>query len=211
MKDRSCFRLGIIGSGKGSNMEAIAEACASGAIPAEIALVLSDVADAGILQKAVARKIPSAFIAPGKFRTKLEDAAETEYIRRLTEAQVDLIALAGFMRIVPGEFLRVFAHRVVNVHPSLLPAFPGLEGWRQALEYGVKITGCTVHFVDQGVDTGPIIAQQTVPVLASDTAASLHSRIQEAEREIYPRVIAALARNEIEVRGRQTVWKPSAL
>lgn len=192
-------------------MEAIAEACASGAIPAEIALVLSDVADAGILQKAVARKIPSAFIAPGKFRTKLEDAAETEYIRRLTEAQVDLIALAGFMRIVPGEFLRVFAHRVVNVHPSLLPAFPGLEGWRQALEYGVKITGCTVHFVDQGVDTGPIIAQQTVPVLASDTAASLHSRIQEAEREIYPRVIAALARNEIEVRGRQTVWKPSAL
>ena len=191
-------------------MEAIAEACASGDIPVEIALVLSDVADAGILQKAVARKIPSAFIAPGKFRTKLEDAAEGEYIRRLTEARVDLIVLAGFMRILRGEFLRVFAHRVVNVHPSLLPAFPGLEGWRQALEYGVKITGCTVHFLDQGVDTGPIIAQQTVPVLAGDTPATLHARIQEAEREIYPRVIAALARNEIEVRGRQTVWKRSA-
>ena len=191
-------------------MEAIAEACASGDIPVEIALVLSDVADAGILQKAVARKIPSAFIAPGKFRTKLEDAAEGEYIRRLTEARVDLIVLAGFMRILRGEFLRVFAHRVVNVHPSLLPAFPGLEGWRQALEYGVKITGCTVHFLDQGVDTGPIIAQQTVPVLAGDTPATLHARIQEAEREIYPRVIAGLARNEIEVRGRQTFWKRSA-
>jgi len=120
---------------------------------------------------------------------------------------VDLVVLAGFMRILKGEFLRTFEQKVVNIHPSLLPSFPGLEAWKQALDYGVKVTGCTVHFVDQGVDTGPILAQQTVPVLTGDTASSLHARIQEAERVLYPSAIGALARGEVSVQGRQTVWK----
>ena len=150
------------------------------------------------------------FLAPGKFRTKLDEEAERAYIQKLQEARVDLIVLAGFMRILKGDFLRAFQNRVVNIHPSLLPAFPGLEAWKQALDHGVKVTGCTVHFVDQGVDSGPIIAQETVPVLDGDTAASLHERIQQAERRVYPQAIAALARREIQIRGRQTLWSRGA-
>jgi phosphoribosylglycinamide formyltransferase-1 len=201
------LRLGILGSGKGSNLAAIAGACEAGQVPAEVSIVLSDVADAGILARAKERGIPARFIAPGKFRTKLDDEAERAYIGALQQAQVDLIALAGFMRILKGDFLRAFAPRVVNIHPALLPSFPGLEAWKQALDYGVKVTGCTVHFVDQGIDTGPIIAQQIVQVLDGDTPATLHARIQEAEQELYPRVIAALLRGEISVQGRKTLWK----
>lgn len=207
MNNEKKFRLGVLGSGKGSNFVAIADACAAGKIPAEIAFVISDVAEAGILQRARERNLRAEFIAPGKFRTKLDDDAERRFIDTLQNAQVDLIVLAGFMRILKGEFLRIFANRVVNIHPSLLPAFPGLESWKQALDYGVKFTGCTVHFVDQGVDTGPIIAQQTVPVLAGDTAETLHQRIQQAEWELYPNAVAALARGEVQVQGRQTIWK----
>ena len=201
------FRLGILGSGKGSNLVAIAEACAAGSIPAQIAVVLTDVADAGILRRAGERNLPGGFIAPGKFRTKLDEEAERVYLQRLGEAQVDLVVLAGFMRILKGEFLRAFANRVVNIHPSLLPAFPGLEAWKQALDYGVKFTGCTVHFVDQGIDSGPIIAQETVPVLADDTPAVLHERIQQAERRLYPQAIGALAEGRVVVKGRQTIWR----
>lgn len=201
------YRLSVLGSGKGSNFVAIAEACAKKTIPAEIAIVVSDVAEAGILQRARERGLRAEFIAPGKFRTKLDDEAERALIHTLQKAKVDLIVLAGFMRILKGEFLRVFANRVVNIHPSLLPAFPGLESWKQALDYGVKFTGCTVHFVDQGVDTGPIIAQQTVPVLAGDTAETLHERIQQAEWELYPEAVGALARGDVQVQGRQTIWK----
>lgn len=201
------FRLGILGSGKGSNMVAIAEGCANGSIPAEIAVVISDVESAGILDRARERGLKAQFIAPGKFRTKLDESAEIEFINTLKNEGVDLVVLAGFMRILKGDFLRVFEHRVVNIHPSLLPAFPGLEAWKQALDYGVKVTGCTVHFVDQGVDTGPIIAQQTVPVSFEDTAETLHARVQEAEKELYPECVAALARGEVVVRGRQTAWK----
>src|SRR5437867_4883797 len=180
-------------------MIAIAEACAGGKIPAQVALVASDVADAGILGHAKRFDVPFVHIPPGRYRTKLDEDAERAYIQRLTEAQVDLIVLAGFMRILKGEFLKAFANRVVNIHPSLLPAFPGLEAWKQALDHGVKVTGCTVHFVDQGVDSGPIIAQETVPVLPGDTAAVLHERIQECERRLYPKVIAALAKGRIAV------------
>jgi phosphoribosylglycinamide formyltransferase-1 len=201
------FRLGILGSGKGSNMAAIAEACAGGKIPAQIAFVASDVADAGILQHAKRFGVPFAHIAPGKYRTKLDEEAERAYIQRLTEAQVDLIVLGGFMRILKGDFLKAFANRVINIHPSLLPAFPGLEAWKQALDHGVKVTGCTVHFVDQGVDSGPIIAQETVPVLEGDTPETLHARIQETERRLYPAVIGALAEGRIAVKGRQTIWR----
>jgi phosphoribosylglycinamide formyltransferase-1 len=201
------FRLGVLGSGKGSNFVAIAEACAAGMVPAEVALVISDVADAGILERARERGLQARFIAPGKFRTKLDEDAEHAYIGALREANVDLVVLAGFMRILKGDFLREFANRVINIHPALLPSFPGLEAWKQALEYGVKYTGVTVHFVDQGIDTGPILAQRTVPVLTGDTPATLHARIQEAERVLYPEVVGALARGEVSVRGREAIWQ----
>ena len=186
-------------------MVAIADACAAGQIPAEIAVVISDVEGAGILDRARERNLPAEFIPPGKFRTKLDEEAEAAFVKRLTEAKVDLIVLAGFMRILKGEFLRAFANRVVNIHPSLLPAFPGLEAWKQALDYGVKVAGCTVHFVDQGIDSGSILGQETVAVLANDTAATLHERIQQAERRLYPQMVRALAEGRVTVKGRQTV------
>ncbi len=201
------FRVGVLGSGKGSNCMAIADACAKGEIPAEVVLVIADVADAGILKGARDRGVNAVYIAPGKFRTKLDESAEQAYIKALKDAEVDLVVLAGFMRILKGNFLRAFPQRVVNIHPALLPAFPGLESWKQALDYGAKVAGCTVHFVDDGIDTGPIIAQEAVPVLPDDTAASLHARIQEAERRIYPAAVAALARGKVCVQGRQTVVK----
>ena len=186
-------------------MVAIAEACRAGRVPGEVAIVLSDAAGAGILTRATERRIRAEFIPPGKFRTKLDEEAEQAYIAALQTAQVELIVLAGFMRILKGDFLRAFLERVVNIHPALLPSFPGLEAWKQALDYGVKVTGCTVHFVDQGIDTGPILAQQTVLVLDDDTPATLHERIQQAERVLYPTTIAALLRGEIQVQGRRTL------
>ena len=202
MTNGNTFRIGILGSGKGSNFAALADAIAAGALPASVATVLSDVEGAGILDLARQRDIPARFLHPGPFRTKLDDAAEAAYIAALTEARVDLVVLAGFMRILKGEFLRIFEGRVVNIHPSLLPSVPGRAAWKQALDYGVKVTGCTVHLVDQGVDTGPILAQRAVPVLDDDTAESLHARIQIAERDLYPEVVARLVRHEVSVKGR---------
>jgi phosphoribosylglycinamide formyltransferase 1 len=201
------FRLGVLGSGKGSNFVAIADAIAAGNVPAEIGIVLSDVESAGILEHARQRNLPARFIAPGKFRTKLDEDAERAYVAALQEARVDLIVLAGFMRVLKGDFLRAFEGRIVNVHPSLLPSFPGLEAWKQALDHGVKVTGCTVHYVDAGVDSGAIIAQQTVPVLDDDTALTLHARIHSAEHELYPKCVAAIARGEISVQGRRVIRK----
>ena len=197
----------MLGSGKGSNFVAIADAVAAGKIPAEIAIVLSDVESAGILTHARKRQLPAKFIAPGKFRTKLDEDAECEFVKNLQEAKVDLIVLAGFMRVLKGDFLRAFEGRIVNIHPSLLPSFPGLESWRQALDYGVKLAGCTVHFVDAGVDSGAIIGQQAVPVLDGDTAETLHQRVHAAEHRLYPQCVAALARGEISVQGRRVIWK----
>ena len=197
------MRLGVLGSGKGSNMAALADAARDAASPYEIAVVLSDVAGAGILARAAERGLPGEFIPPGSFRTKLDEEAEARFVARLQAAAVDYVVLAGFMRILKGDFLKAFTDRVINIHPSLLPSFPGLEAWRQALEYGVKVTGCTVHFVDQGVDTGAIIAQETVPVLAGDTAAVLHERIQLAERNLYPKALRWIAEGKCHVEGRR--------
>ena len=197
----------MLGSGKGSNFVAIADACAAGTVPAEIALVLSDVAEAGILAQARERNIPARVILPGKFRTKLDEEAERAYVEALRAARVDLVVLAGFMRVLKDAFLQAFAGRIVNIHPSLLPAFPGLAAWQQALAHGVRVTGCTVHFVDAGVDSGPIIGQQTVPVLDDDTPETLHERIQAAEHALYPQCVAAIARGDITVRGRRVVWR----
>jgi phosphoribosylglycinamide formyltransferase 1 len=183
------FRIGVLGSGKGSNFVAIADAIAAGKITAETAIVLSDVEDAGILARARERKIPTEFVPPGKFRTKLDEDAERAFVEKLQAAKVDLIVLAGFMRVLKGDFLRAFEGRIVNVHPSLLPSFPGLAAWKQALDQGVKVTGCTV------------------PVLDNDTAESLHQRIHAAEHELYPKCVAAIARGEISVQGRRVIWK----
>lgn len=203
----SSFRLGVLGSGQGSNFVAIADAISAGAIPAAIGIVLSDGASAGILTRARERNLPQRFVPPGKFRTKLDEEAEQTFIRELQSAQVDLVVLAGFMRVLKGDFLRAFEGRIVNIHPSLLPAFPGLEAWKQALDHGVKVTGCTVHFVDAGVDSGAIIGQQTVPVLDQDTPASLMQRIHTAEYELYPKCLKALALGRISVVGRRVLWK----
>jgi phosphoribosylglycinamide formyltransferase-1 len=170
-------------------------------------LALSDVAEAGILERARERGIPARFVPPGKFRTKLDEEAERAYVEALRGAEVDLVALAGFMRVLKDGFLDAFAGRIINIHPSLLPSFPGLEAWKQALAHGVKVTGCTVHFVDAGVDAGPIIGQQTVPVLDDDTPETLHQRIQVAEHVLYPQCVAALARGEVAVRGRRVIGR----
>ena len=190
------FRIGILGSGKGSNFVALADAAASGSLAAEIAIVLSDVESSGILARARERNLPARFIEPGKFRTKLEEDAERAFIEELGKAEIDLIALAGFMRVLKGEFLRTFEGRIINIHPSLLPKYPGLEAWKQALAAGEKITGCTVHCVDERIDHGDIIAQREVPILPGDTPETLHARIQIAEHALYPAAIAELCRKE---------------
>ena len=204
------FRLGVLGSGQGSNFAAIAEAIAFGQVPAEVALVLSDVETSGILAQARSRGLPASYLPPGKFRTKLDEEAEKSLVAQLQAAEVDLVLLAGFMRVLKNDFLRAFEGRIVNIHPSLLPCFPGLQAWKQALDYGVKVTGCTVHFVDAGIDSGAIIGQQTVPVLDHDTPETLHQRIHAAEHDLYPRCVEALARGEITVHGRQVVWRKPA-
>ncbi|MEI8045529.1 MAG: phosphoribosylglycinamide formyltransferase [Verrucomicrobiota bacterium] len=205
MIGKHVFRIGVLGSGKGSNFVAIAQACAAGRIPAQVALVLSDVADAGILDRAHAHDIPACYLPPGRFRTKLDEETERTYIEALRAAEVDLVVLAGFMRVLKDGFLVAFAGRIVNIHPSLLPSFPGLEAWKQAFDHGVKVAGCTVHFVDAGVDSGPIIGQQAVPVLDDDTPETLHQRIHAVEHELYPACVAALASGRVQVAGQRVI------
>ena len=192
-------KLAVLGSGKGSNFLSLAKACADGTLPAKIVLVVSDVANAGILDHAKGLGLPARFIKPGQFRTKLDDQAEAAYVAALRESGAEWVALAGFMRILKGNFLRAFDKRLVNIHPSLLPAFPGLEAWKQAHDYGVKVTGCTVHLVDRGIDTGAILAQGVVPVYEDDTPETLHQRIQQEEHQLYPRTLIRLFNGEIRI------------
>ncbi|HZE58025.1 MAG TPA: phosphoribosylglycinamide formyltransferase [Chthoniobacterales bacterium] len=182
--------LGILGSGAGSNCRAILEQIRAGKLEAEARLVVADTFDAGILDIARDYGVPNIYLSPGKFRTRLEPNVEMELVRSLQEAGVELVVLAGFMRVLKEPMLAAFSRRIINIHPSLLPKFPGIESWKQALEAGEKITGCSVHFVDAGIDSGEIIAQQEVPVLPGDTPESLHARIQIAEHALYPEVIA---------------------
>jgi phosphoribosylglycinamide formyltransferase-1 len=185
-------QLGILGSGKGSNCRAILESIKSGALAAEVRVVISDVFDAPILDIAREFSIPNAYLPPGGFRTRLEPQAEVDLVRMLRDAGVELVALAGFMRVLKAPMLNAFPRRIVNIHPSLLPKFPGLEAWRQALEAGETLTGCTVHYVDEEIDHGDVIAQREVPILADDTPERLHARIQIAEHELYPAVIGQI-------------------
>jgi phosphoribosylglycinamide formyltransferase-1 len=188
------LRLGILGSGKGSNCRAVLESIRNGSLPAEARVVISDVLDAPILEIAREFSVSNAYLPPGQFRTRLEPNVEAELVRILRDVNVELVALAGFMRVLKTPMLEAFPRRIINIHPSLLPKFPGLEAWKQALEAKETVTGCTVHYVDDKIDHGDIIAQREVPILPNDTAESLHARIQVAEHELYPTVIAQLCR-----------------
>lgn len=184
--------LGILGSGKGTNCRAILESIRSGALAAEVRVVISDAFDAPILDIAREFSIPNAYLPPGRFQTRLEPQAEVELVRMLRDASVELVILAGFMRVLKAPMLDAFPHRILNIHPSLLPRFPGLDAWKQALAAGEQVTGCTVHYVDEKIDHGDIIAQREVAILPNDTAESLHARIQITEHELYPAVISEM-------------------
>jgi phosphoribosylglycinamide formyltransferase 1 len=196
--------LGILLSGRGSNFEAIARNVLAGTIPARIALVISNREDAAGLAKArelgfAARCIPSS--------DKDRETYDRELVAALNQAQVDVVCLAGFMRVLGPYFVRAFPNRILNIHPALLPSFPGLEAQKRALECGVKFTGCTVHLVDEGVDTGPIICQAVVPVLDDDTVESLSARILKEEHRIYSEAIRLVVEDRIRVEGRRVTVK----
>jgi len=197
-------KIGILLSGRGSNFEAIANAIKAGRLDAEIAVVISNRADAPGLETARKRDL-NAKLIPSKGRTREEHDAEV--IAALKEAQVDLVCLAGYMRLLSPEFVCAFPHRILNIHPSLLPAFPGLDAQKQAVEYGVKVSGCTVHFVDEHLDHGPIVLQKTVPVLEGDDEHSLSARILEQEHIAYSEAIQLVLSGAVEMQGRKAVRK----
>jgi phosphoribosylglycinamide formyltransferase-1 len=199
-------KLGILLSGRGSNFEAIARHVRAGKIPAEIAVVISNKEEALGLATARSLGLPARFI-PSKGKER--EAYDREVVAVLKEFQVDLVCLAGFMRILTPYFVRAFPGRILNIHPALLPSFPGEEAQRQALEYGVKFTGCTVHIVDEGVDTGPIVLQAVVPVQDDDTVETLSARILKEEHRIYSEAICLLLEDRIRVVGRRVLPKGS--
>ena len=186
--------IGILGSGKGSNCRAILERIRSGDLAAEARLVVSDVLEAPILDMAREFGVANAYLPPGRFRTRLEPEIEAQLVQMLRDFGVELVVLAGFMRVLHEPMLKAFPRRIINIHPSLLPKFPGLEAWKQALVAGETVTGCTVHYVDEQIDHGQILAQKEVRILPNDTAESLHARIQVLEHELYPTIIAELCR-----------------
>ena len=183
-------RLAVLGSGKGSNFVALQEAIIAGKLDAQIVLVVSDLPDTAILARAAAFGLDTATLPPSPFRTKLGPEGEAALLELLRRHAVEWVILAGYMRVVKEPLLSAFPNRIVNIHPSLLPAFKGLRAWEQALAAGVPETGCTVHFVNRDVDAGEIIARQRVPVLTGDTPETLHARIQVAEHELYPAALA---------------------
>ncbi|MBN1514729.1 MAG: phosphoribosylglycinamide formyltransferase [Phycisphaerae bacterium] len=203
------LRIAILGSGKGSNAQCIIEAVASGSLDAQVACVLSDVEHAGILDRARRHGIPAEYVSAAPYRTKLAGDAERAYVDALKRYGANVVCLAGFMRIIKHGLLSAFPDRVLNIHPALLPAFPGLDSWKQALAYGAKVTGCTVHFVDAGTDTGPVIVQRAVPVHDDDTPDSLHARIQVEEHKAYPEALRLLAADRLRLEGRRVRVLPA--
>lgn len=197
-------KIGILLSGRGSNFEAIAQNVAAGKIPGRIALVISDQERARGLERAQAMGLKALFISP---KGKDREAYDREVVAALKEAKVDLVCLAGFMRLLSPYFVRAFPESILNIHPALLPAFPGLDAQRQALEYGVKFSGCTVHIVDEGTDTGPIVCQAVVPVLDGDTVETLSARILKEEHRIYSEAVCLLLENKVRLEGRRVLMK----
>jgi phosphoribosylglycinamide formyltransferase-1 len=195
------LKLGILVSGNGSNLQSIIDHIEKGSLKAIIKIVISNNPDAYGITRAKKHGIPVAVIKNGDFKNKEE--FDLELIRILRSNNVDLVILAGFMRIITPTLLNAFPQKIMNIHPALLPSFPGTHGQKQAVEYGVKISGCTVHFVDEGVDTGPIIIQSAVPVFDDDTEETLAARILKEEHRIYPQAIQLFAGDKIEIKGRK--------
>jgi phosphoribosylglycinamide formyltransferase-1 len=197
-------KLGILISGRGSNFEAIARNVQAGKIPAEIGVVISNKEEAAGL--AIARQMGlNALCIPSKGKER--EAFERELVAALRQNEVDLVCLAGFMRVLTPYFIREFKGRILNIHPAILPSFPGVEAQKQALEYGVKFTGCTVHFVDEGVDTGPVVAQAVVPILDDDTVETLSARILKEEHRIYTEAVCLVVEDRIRIEGRRVLAK----
>ena len=195
------LRLGVLASGSGSNLQAIIDRCADRSIDAEIVLVLSNVPGAGALVRAEQAGIATALIDHRTFAERVD--FDRAVVAALQAANVDLVVLAGFMRLITAPFIAAFPERIINIHPALLPAFPGLHVQRKALEAGARFSGCTVHFVDGGVDTGPIIIQAVVPILDDDSEESLSARILVQEHRIYPRAIQLIAEGRLRIEGRR--------
>ncbi len=199
-------RLGVLASGRGSNFAALADAARSGRLGGEVALLLVDRPEAGALDEARRRGVPGLYLDPGPKRTRLAPEAELRYLETLRQNGVRVVLLAGFMRVLHEEFLAAFPMAVLNIHPSLLPAFPGLEAARQAHAHGVSVTGCTVHLVDSSLDGGPILGQAVVPVLPADDLESLTARLHEAERRLYPETVRRYLTEPFALEGRRVVW-----
>ncbi len=203
------LKIGVLGSGNGSNFQSIIDAIKGGEIDAEVCCVASDVADAYILRRAELEGVPGGYIDCAPFKTKIDGDGAARMLEYLQGHRVDFVVLAGLMRIVKDPLLSAFPGRMVNIHPALLPAFPGLRSWEQALEYGVKLAGCTVHYVDAGMDTGPIILQRAVDVRDDDSPESLHARIQEQEHIAYPQALKMIAEGRVRIEGRLVKTRPA--
>lgn len=201
------LRIGVLASGGGTNLQSIIDRCQDGSIAAEIALVISNNPSAGALVRASRAGIQTLCINHRDFCTREE--FDTAVVKTLQKAGVELVVLAGFMRIISQTFIDAFPERIINIHPALLPAFPGLHVQQQAIDYGARFSGCTVHFVDGGVDTGPIIIQAVVPVLPDDTAETLATRILEQEHRVYPRAIQLIAEGRVHVDDRRVTIEPA--
>ena len=197
------LKLGVFGSGSGSNMQSIVDAIENGTLDAEIKIVFADFPDAKILERAKKHGIKAMYLDCSPWKTKLEGDAEDRAIEILKSEGVDTVVLAGFMRIVKPKLLSAFPNRVLNIHPALLPAFPGVHSWKQALDYGCKVAGVTVHFVDAGTDSGPIIVQKAVKVEENDTPETLHARIQVQEHIAYPEALNIIASGKYRIEGRR--------
>jgi phosphoribosylglycinamide formyltransferase-1 len=197
----SSLRLAVLASGRGSNLQAIIDAIEQRRLQAVLAVVISNRAEAQALERARKHGAPAVFLDPKA--TPGREAYDAVILEHLRKHDVGLVALAGYMKIVTRVLIDAYAHRIMNIHPSLLPAFPGLAAQQQALDWGAKVSGCTVHFVEEGVDTGPIIQQTVVPVLEGDTAESLEARILEQEHRIYPEAIQLFAEGRLAIEGRR--------
>lgn len=194
-------RIAVLASGEGTNLEAILAAVDRGEISGRVVLVVSDHEEAPALERACCRSIPALCINSRLYRGREE--YDRVLAGELGQAGVDLVVLAGFMRLLSPPLVKAFSGRIMNIHPSLLPSFPGTAGVQEALDYGVKVTGCTVHFVDEGLDTGPVILQESVPVLQGDTVETLHQRIHALEYRLYPRAVQLFCLDRLRVEGRR--------
>lgn len=202
---RAKLRVGVLASGRGTNLQAIIDASEAGKIDARVVMVISDKKDASALERARNHNIPAVYMNPKDFIDRAD--FDIAVANKLKEYDVELIALAGYMRIVTTALINPFRERILNIHPSLLPSFPGVRGQRQALEYGTKVAGCTVHIVEEGMDEGPIVIQAVVPVLDGDDEESLAARILEQEHRIYPQAVQYFAEGRVLVSGRRVLIK----